>query len=66
MRVDFLFSVPTTWKMEVRRDYLKIIKRAGFGSAKLHKPSISLNEAEAAAVFIALCHPKEAKNEFKV
>jgi hypothetical protein len=66
MRVDFLFSVPSTWKKEVTKDYLKIIRRAGFDSARLHKSSISLNEAEAAAVFIALCHPKEAKNEFKV
>ena len=68
MKVDFLFSVPTTWDQETKDDYLNIIKVSGFGSAsnQIHTPRISLNEAEAAAIFIALCHPKEADHKFKV
>lgn len=68
MRVDFLFSVPTTWDQDTKDDYLKVIKAAGFGSVdnEMHTSKISLNEAEAAAIFVALCHPKEAEHQFKV
>ena len=68
MKVDFLFSVPTTWDQETKDDYLNIIKVSGFGSVdnQMHTPSISLNEAEATAIFIALCHPKKPEHEFKV
>lgn len=68
MRVDFLFSVPTMWDQGTKEDYLRIIKEAGFGGVEnqIHTPRISLNEVEAADIFVALCHPREAAHESKV
>lgn len=50
-KVDFVFSVPTTWKTQnVFKAYKKCILDAGFGSEKQHKFFIGLTEAEAAAI----------------
>ena len=55
--VEFVFSVPTTWKShEVANTYLRCIRDAGFEDAnskkgkKKHTFVIGLNEAEAAAI----------------
>ncbi|KAL9612600.1 MAG: hypothetical protein Q9167_002806 [Letrouitia subvulpina] len=50
-KVDFVFSVPTTWKTRnVFSTYKECIQEAGFKSRKNHNFSIGLTEAEAAAV----------------
>lgn len=54
MKVEYLFSVPATWKERTVCDYQAIIKRAGFGSIDGHTAKIALNEAEAAAVQTAI------------
>jgi hypothetical protein len=53
-RVEFIFSVPTTWKVNptVER-FRKIISMAGFGRHPTHTAVIGLTEAEAAAVHTA-------------
>ncbi|KAF2489449.1 hypothetical protein BU16DRAFT_472014 [Lophium mytilinum] len=53
-RIDFIFSVPTTWAPNptVER-FRKIIERAGFGQYPSHIASIGLTEAEAAAVHMS-------------
>jgi molecular chaperone DnaK (HSP70) len=53
-KVEFIFSVPTTWKPNptVER-FRKIIERAGFGRSPNHTAVIGLTEAEAAAVHTA-------------
>ena len=57
-RVEFIFSVPTTWKnpsMIAATEWL--IKSAGFGSDGLdHRAAIGLTEAEAAAVYASKQH----------
>lgn len=52
MRVEWLFSVPTTWKHAgMLRDLLAVIKQAGFGGGgPYHTCDVTLTEAEAAAV----------------
>ncbi|KAI5796502.1 hypothetical protein EDC01DRAFT_727534 [Geopyxis carbonaria] len=57
-KVEFLFSVPTTWKADIIQRYNRILEEV-FGKVQNHRYSISQNEAEAAAAFVALCHPKE-------
>lgn len=53
-KVEFLFSVPTTWKSPAMiADIEKLIKSAGFLGRSNHYVRISLTEAEAAAVFVA-------------
>jgi hypothetical protein len=53
-RVEFLFSVPTTWKNPAMvAEVEALIKQAGFGSMKNHSLKISLTEAEAAAVCVS-------------
>ncbi|KAI4143850.1 MAG: hypothetical protein L6R39_004427, partial [Caloplaca ligustica] len=50
-KVDFVFSVPTTWKSQnVLSTYKKCIQDAGFKSHKNHNYSIGLTEAEASAI----------------
>ena len=51
-RVEFMFSVPTTWTaIGVTNDFERLAKEAGFGKGSpKHSCSISLTEAEAAAV----------------
>ena len=52
--VDFLFSYPTTWGVEVVAEYRKIIKTAGFGSeGKNHRVEVKLTEAEATVIYTA-------------
>ena len=52
-RVEFVFSVPTTWKNpSMIAEIEKIIEFAGFGcDAPNHRACIGLTEAEAAAVY---------------
>lgn len=53
-RLEFLFSVPTTWKNPAMVAEIEaLIKQAGFSSNKNHTVRISLTEAEAAAVCIS-------------
>ena len=54
-RVEYLFSVPTTWDdhPEVLDTFKTIAAKAGFGESEEHSMEISLNEAEAAAVYTA-------------
>jgi hypothetical protein len=53
-RVEFLFSVPTTWKNPAMiAEIESLIKQAGFGSDRNHSVKISLTEAEAAAVCVS-------------
>jgi hypothetical protein len=50
-RVDFVFSVPTTWKHPgTHANIERLIKSAGFGKSSNHTVAITLTEAEAAAV----------------
>jgi hypothetical protein len=52
--VQFLFSVPTTWKSPAMiAEMEKLIKQAGFGENPKHTSKIFLTEAEAAAVYAA-------------
>ncbi|KAI1611880.1 hypothetical protein EDD37DRAFT_651436 [Exophiala viscosa] len=55
MRVEWNFSVPTTWKHAgMIRDLLSMIRQAGFGTdGKQHTCEVTLTEAEAAAVSVA-------------
>jgi hypothetical protein len=53
-RIEFVFSVPTTWEPQPTvAKFKKIAMRAGWGSCRLHTASIGLTEAEAAAVYVA-------------
>jgi hypothetical protein len=50
--VEFLFSVPTTWKNPAMiADTERLIRQAGFGERQNQVVRISLTEAEAAAVY---------------
>lgn len=52
--VEFLFSVPTTWKDPGMIEIMKhLIRSAGFGQNPQHKVDISLTEAEAAGASVA-------------
>lgn len=61
-RIEFIFSVPTTWLPAVVERYRLIIENAGFAQCRNHSLVIDLTEAEAAAVYTAL----EAPGIFKV
>ena len=61
-KIEFIFSVPTTWKPSTVERFRAITKRAGFGTAWGHKLSIGLTEAEAAAVHTSV----EASGIFEV
>lgn len=53
-RVEFKFSVPTTWKSPAMiAEIEQLIRNAGFGGSLLHRAEITLTEAEAAAVYAA-------------
>ncbi|KAK6005790.1 hypothetical protein QM012_007432 [Aureobasidium pullulans] len=53
-RVEFLFSVPTTWETPITiANTERLIKEAGFGNEPGHLAKISLTEAEAAAVYVS-------------
>ncbi|RMY72945.1 hypothetical protein D0863_04178 [Hortaea werneckii] len=50
--VEFVFSVPTTWKdPRMIAEIQRMVKVAGYGKEENHRASISLTEAEAAAVY---------------
>ena len=53
-RIEFIFSVPTTWNPEVVETYRIIAQRAGFGGWPSHQVTIGLTEAEAAAVHTSI------------
>jgi hypothetical protein len=52
-RIEFIFSIPTTWTaQEVLEDFKSVIRNAGFGTeSKAHSVTLELTEAEAAAVY---------------
>jgi hypothetical protein len=53
-KVEFLFSVPTTWKNPAMiAETEKLIRQAGFGKNPNHTVRVSLTEAEAAAVCVS-------------
>ncbi|KAL8745997.1 MAG: hypothetical protein Q9190_001923 [Brigantiaea leucoxantha] len=56
-RVEFVFSVPTTWAPSVVERYRSIVERAGFAQCRTHSLTIGLTEAEAAAVHTSLEAP---------
>ena len=56
-RVEFIFSVPTTWKPVTAENFRSIAARAGFGEDSNHKLVIGLTEAEAAAVHTSIDAP---------
>ncbi|KAE9379840.1 hypothetical protein N431DRAFT_552160 [Stipitochalara longipes BDJ] len=57
--IEFIFSVPTTWKpVPTVERFRSIIRRAGFGGYSNHRAEIGLTEAEAAAVHTARRFPK--------
>jgi hypothetical protein len=59
-RVEFLFSVPTTWKNPAMIAELEsLLKRAGFGERINHATKITLTEAEAAAVYASKQYQKD-------
>ncbi|EMC95983.1 hypothetical protein BAUCODRAFT_157339 [Baudoinia panamericana UAMH 10762] len=50
-KVEFVFSVPTTWKhANMLADIERLIRDAGWGQSANHRMEITLTEAEAAAV----------------
>lgn len=53
-RIEFIFSVPTTWApVPTVENFKRIVKQAGFGSQHNHTLVIGLTEAEAAAVHVS-------------
>lgn len=53
-RIEFIFSVPTTWAPNPTvENFRSIVDRAGFGRAFHHSVTIGLTEAEAAAVHVS-------------
>jgi len=53
-KVEYLFSIPTTWKNPGLTAELKTwLQQAGFGTESQHKVEIAQTEAEAAAVYAA-------------
>ena len=60
-QIEFIFSVPTTWKPEIVETYRGIVQKAGFGGWPSHQVTIGLTEAEAAAVHTSI----EASGIFK-
>ncbi|KAL9046507.1 MAG: hypothetical protein Q9214_000676, partial [Letrouitia sp. 1 TL-2023] len=56
-KIEFIFSVPTTWPPAVVERYRSTIENAGFAQCRNHGLIIGLTEAEAAAVYTALEAP---------
>lgn len=53
-KVEYVFSVPTTWKDPAMiAETKQLIRNAGFGKEKGQTMEISLTEAEAAAVYVS-------------
>ncbi|KAL8820537.1 MAG: hypothetical protein Q9191_007496 [Dirinaria sp. TL-2023a] len=52
--IEFIFSVPTTWRPPVVESFRSIILRAGFQGYPGHSVTIGLTEAEAAAVHTSI------------
>ncbi|KAH8731915.1 hypothetical protein GQ44DRAFT_670576 [Phaeosphaeriaceae sp. PMI808] len=53
-RIEFIFSVPTTWALvPTVENFKRIVKQAGFGLPRNHSLVIGLTEAEAAAVHVS-------------
>ncbi|KAF2746172.1 hypothetical protein M011DRAFT_469029 [Sporormia fimetaria CBS 119925] len=53
-KVEFIFSVPTTWPMiPTVENFKRIVHRSGFGTQPNHTVAIGLTEAEAAAVHVS-------------
>ena len=52
-KVEFVFSVPTTWNPATVNRYREIILAAGFGKDRHHSVEITLTEAQASAVYTA-------------
>lgn len=52
--IEFIFSVPTTWRPPVVESFRSIILRAGFEGYPGHSVTIGLTEAEAAAVHTSI------------
>jgi len=51
MAIEFVFSVPTTWRgQDILEDFQAIIRNAGFGVSEHHEVVLGLTEAEIAAV----------------
>lgn len=58
-KVEFLFSVPTTWKdVRMVEETRSLLERAVCAKTKNHRVSIGLTEAEAAAVYAGNEHYK--------
>ena len=56
MKVEFIFSMPTTWQsLSTTTDFEQAIRAAGFGQENTYKhmAKLELTEAEAAAVYVA-------------
>ena len=53
-KIEFIFSVPTTWAPEVVETFRSIVQKAGFGGWPSHTVTIGLTEAEAAAVHTSI------------
>ncbi|KAG4260177.1 hypothetical protein FPRO04_08723 [Fusarium proliferatum] len=51
MKVEFIFSTPTTWSPPITQRFRGLVFEAGFGEGKNHNVVLGLTEAEAAAVF---------------
>ncbi|KAF4450009.1 Hsp70 family protein [Fusarium austroafricanum] len=51
MKVEFIFSTPTTWEASVSQWFRRLVSKAGFGGEDDHSVILGLTEAEAAAVF---------------
>lgn len=57
-RIEFIFSVPTTWApVPTVENFKRIVRDAGFGSQLHHSVNIGLTEAEAAAVHVSIEAP---------
>lgn len=56
--IEFIFSVPTTWKPLTVERFRSTFERAGFGKHPNHTANIGLTEAEAAAVHTARVFPR--------
>ncbi|KAI5780863.1 hypothetical protein EDC01DRAFT_753098 [Geopyxis carbonaria] len=58
-RIEYIFSVPTTWSPNIVERFREIINEVGFGNTpKLHTAITGLTEAEAAAVYTAVYDAK--------
>jgi hypothetical protein len=53
-RIEFIFSVPTTWApIPTVENFKRLVKEAGYGTHPNHDVNIGLTEAEAAAVHVS-------------